>query len=70
MITLDESNDEPVQSTGFFIITLDRRYPSELWEFVEDVIADRLAHMNLHGSIENTITGNTTAIQKQSKGKL
>ena len=70
MITLDESQREPVQSTGFFIITLDRKYPSELWEFVEDAVADRLAHMNLKGSIENTITGNTTSIQKQPKGKL
>lgn len=70
MITLDDSQREPVQSTGFFIITLDRKYPSELWEFVEDAVADRLAHKNLKGSIENTITSNTTTIQKQSKGML
>ena len=70
MITLDESQREPVTSTGFFIITLDRKYPSELWEFVEDAVADRLAHMNLNGSIENTVTGNSVTIQKQPKGKL
>ncbi len=70
MITLDVSNEEPVNSTGFFIITLDRKYPSELWEFVEDAVADRLAQMNLKGSIENTVTGNSTTIKKQPKGKL
>jgi hypothetical protein len=47
MITLDESKEEPVTSTGFFVLKLDRNYPPELWEFIHEAIADRLAHMNL-----------------------
>jgi hypothetical protein len=70
MITLDVSNDEPVHSTGFFVLKLDRDYPPELWEFIEDAVADRLAHKNLKGSIESSVTGNSITIKKQSKGKL
>lgn len=70
MITLDESKEEPVTSTGFFVLKLDRDYPPELWEFIHEAIADRLAHMNLKGSIECSITGNSLTIQKQTTGKL
>jgi hypothetical protein len=70
MITLDESTQEPVTSTGFFVLNLDRDYPPELWEFVHEAIADRLAHMNLKGSIECSITGISLNIQKQQMGKL
>lgn len=70
MITLDVSNEEPVNSTGFFILKLDRDYPPELWEFIHEAIADRLAHMNLKGSVECSITGQSITIQKQHLGKL
>lgn len=56
MITLDESKEEPVNSTGFFILKLDRAYPPELWEFILESIAGKLGSMNLHGQVEcNTI---------------
>ena len=70
MITLDVSNEEPVQSIGFFILKLDREYPTELWEFVHDAIIDKLAHMNLKGSVECSITGQSITINKQRIGKL
>jgi hypothetical protein len=70
MITLDASKTEPVTSTGFFVLKLDRDYPPELWEFIQDAIAVRLAHMNLKGSIECKVTGNSLTIQKQTSGKL
>jgi hypothetical protein len=70
MITLDVSNEEPVNSTGFFVLKLDRDYPPELWEFIHEAIADRLAHMNLKGSIECKVTGISITIQKQTTGKL
>ncbi len=71
MITLDTSKTDPVvHATGSLTITFDHEYPPELWEFVEDAVADRLAHMNLKGSIESSVTGNSTTIKKQSKGKL
>jgi len=70
MITLDKSNEKPVTSTGFFVLELDKDYPPELWEFLHEAIADRLAHMNLKGSIECSITGISLTIQKQTIGKL
>ncbi len=70
MITLDDSKEEPVTSTGFFVLKLDRDYPPELWEFIHEAIADRLTHMNLKGSITCSITGNAFTIQKQTTGKL
>ncbi|MHB1050597.1 MAG: hypothetical protein ACYC09_10990 [Bacteroidota bacterium] len=70
MITLDESKEEPVMSTGSFVLKLDRDYPPELWEFIHEAIADRLAHMNLKGSIECSDTGISITIQKQTTGKL
>lgn len=70
MITLDESKEEPVTSTGFFVLKLDRDYPPELWDFIHEAISDRLAHMNLKGYIECSITVNSLTIQKQTTGKL
>ena len=71
MITLDVSQKESVvHATGSLTITFDHKYPPELWEFVEDAVADRLALMNLKGSIESSVTGNSTTIKKQPKGKL
>ena len=71
MITLDVSQKESVvHATGSLTITFDHKYPPELWEFVEDAVADKLAHMNLKGSIESSVTGNSTTIKKQPKGKL
>ena len=71
MITLDTSKKESVvHATGSLTITFDTEYPPELWELIEDVVADRLARMNLKGSIENSVTGNSTTIKKQQKGKL
>ena len=70
MITLDVSQKESVvHTTGSLTITFDHEYPPELWEFVEDAVADRLAHMNLKGSIEDSVTGNITTIKKLEKGK-
>ena len=71
MITLDVSQKESVvHATGSLTITFDHKYPPELWEFVEDAVADKLAQMNLKGSIESSVTGNSTTIKKQPKGKL
>jgi hypothetical protein len=70
MITLNVSNEEPVHSTGFFILNLDRDYPTELWEFVHEAIADKLSHMNLNGTVESSITGESIIINKQRTGKL
>ena len=70
MIDLDLIHGEPVHGTGSLVITLDRDYPAQLWELIEDAVADRLAHMNLKGSIEDSVTGNITTIKKLEKGKL
>jgi hypothetical protein len=65
MITLDVSEmEEPVTSTGFFVLKLDRRYPPELWEFVHESIASKLGSMNLHGSVEHSNTGQSQLIRK------
>jgi hypothetical protein len=70
MITLEVSNEEPVHSTGFFILNLDHDYPTELWVFVHEAIADKLAHMNLKGTVESSITGESITINKQRIGRL
>jgi hypothetical protein len=70
MITLDDSKEEPVTSTGFFVLKLDRDYPPELWDFVLESIAARMGQMNLHGSVECSTTGNSLPIHKQYQGKL
>ena len=69
MIDLDLIHGEPVHRIGSLVITLDRDYPAQLWELIEDAVADRLAHMNLKGSIEDSVTGNITTIKKLEKGK-
>lgn len=70
MIEIDVSNKDPNYSVGSLHITLDESYPPQLWELLEDAIADRLAHMNLNGSIESSVTGNITTIKKIPKGDL
>lgn len=68
MITLDLSKGEPVvHATGSLTITFDHEYTPELWEFVEDAVADKLSHMNLKGSIESSVTGNSTKIKNNQK---
>lgn len=64
MITLDESNEEPVTSTGFFVLKLDRDYPPELWEFVLESIAGKLGSMNLHGQVECSTINQSKPIRK------
>lgn len=64
MITLDETKEEPVTSTGFFVIRLDRRYPPELWRFILESISSNLGSMNLHGSVEHSNSGQSLTIQR------
>ena len=64
MITLDETKEEPVTSTGFFVLKLDRAYPPELWEFILESIAGKLGSMNLHGSVEHSNSGQSQTIRK------
>ncbi len=68
MIDLDDNDIDPNYSFGSLSITLDQEYSPELWEKIEDEIADALARMQLNGSIENSVTGNSTTIKK--KGSL
>ena len=68
MIDLDDNDIDPNYSLGYLSITLDQEYSPELWEKIEDEIADALARMQLNGSIENSVTGNSTTIKK--KGSL
>ena len=70
MIEIDDNDIDPNYNFGSLHITLDQSYPPQLWELIEDCVADRLAHMNLKGSIESSVTGNITTIKKIPKGKL
>jgi hypothetical protein len=45
-------------------ITLNRPYPMSTWEVIEDEIADLLAQKGYRGSVENSVTGNSTRIRK------
>jgi hypothetical protein len=40
----------------------------EVWEKVEDKIADTLSRMGLKGGIHNSATGNSTQIRKETNG--
>jgi len=64
MIELFDDED-PTYSLGSLSITLEREYPQELWEKIEDAVAVTLARLNLRGSIENSVTGNSTTIQRK-----
>ena len=64
MIELFDDED-PTYSLGSLSITLEWEYPQELWEKIEDAVAVTLARLNLRGSIENSVTGNSTTIQRK-----
>jgi hypothetical protein len=40
----------------------------EVWEKVEDKVADTLSRMGLKGEIHNSATGNSTQIRKETHG--
>jgi len=64
MITLDVSVKEPVHSTGFFVLKLDREYPPELWRFILESISSNLGSMNLHGIVEHSNSGQSLTIRR------
>jgi hypothetical protein len=46
-------------------IRLSQSYPTDLWEIIEDKIADTLGELNLKGEITNSVTGNSTHFGEQ-----
>jgi hypothetical protein len=54
-----------MEKTANIKIILTQSYPSDLWETVEDKIADTLAGLNLQGEITNSVTGNSTHFGEQ-----
>lgn len=51
--------------TGSIEVTLDTSYPPAEWEKIEDNIAEALAAAGYRGSITNSITGNTTSLERK-----
>jgi hypothetical protein len=63
MIEID-NNEDPTFSLGSLSLDLDQEYSPEVWEKIEDAVADALAKLNIKGSIENSVTGNSITIQR------
>jgi len=64
MIELAKDDEDPTFSLGSLSLNLDQEYPPEVWEKIEDAVADALAQLNLKGSIDNSVTGNSITIQR------
>jgi predicted DNA-binding WGR domain protein len=69
MIELDDNDIDPGYSLGSLSLTLDQDYPPDVWEHVEDAVADALGQFGIKGSITNSVTGNSTTIKNKFKGK-
>ncbi len=56
-----------INHKGSIEVTLDTSYPPAEWEKIEDVIAEALAKSGYRGSITNSITLNSTSIERKKK---
>ena len=50
--------------TGSVEVTLDTSYSSSEWEKIEDIIAEALAAAGYGGSLTNSVTHNSTSIER------
>lgn len=46
-------------STGTIVLVLNQSYPEELWEKIEDAIAEAIGELNIRGNLSSGVTGNT-----------
>jgi len=67
MIELDDNDIDPRYSLGSLSLNLDQEYTPEVWEKIEDVVSDALAQIDIKGSIENSVTGNSITIQRKQE---
>jgi hypothetical protein len=65
MIELAKDDEDPTFSLGSLSLTLEEEYSSEVWEKIEDAVADALAQLNIKGYIDNSVTGNSVTIQRK-----
>ena len=63
----DNSQGELVHSIGSLTLMLDQEYLPEVWEKIEDAVADALAQLGIKGSIENSVTGNSITIKRKQE---
>jgi hypothetical protein len=58
-------------STGTIVLVLKQSYPEELWEKIEDAIANALTGLRIRGNLSSGVTGNTVQFgQISSKQKV
>ena len=61
-VTMNSMTDH----TGSIKVTLDASFPSADWEKIEDIIAEALATAGYAGSITNSVTLNSTSIERKN----
>ena len=62
-----EPDEGLCHSIATITLTLDMAYPEGMWEIIEDKIADALADLGIHGSLENGVTDNSVHFGKDNE---